>query len=120
MAVSDKHLGLLSDQQFWWSVVPIVFCRGADGVEYFKSVLLKAEHPYKQSGMLETHQREHQKLIDACNPQDIVSAGYIASPHGSEIDDETIDRIFTLHQAWEYHSPREAALAAYEVQEVSV
>lgn len=123
MVIKARNLALLADQMFWWSVHIVVCCRGADDQEYIKSAFLKAEHPYKQNSMLEVHQREHSKLVASCNPQDIVSAGYIASPHGIELTDEQIDKLMTKYDAWEFHTPREAEKAREQgkvIEEVAV
>ena len=121
--IRESGYKLLAEQMFRWSIVSVVCCRSADGTEYFKSEQITAEHPYKQLSVQNKHTESNRRLLDSANAQDITNMGYLASPHGIDFDDETIDRLFTKWNAWEYHTPREAAAArkqGKEIEEVRV
>lgn len=100
-----------------WSVYIAVFGRLQDGGNYMKGELIKTKQEYRYEELADLLNERHQELIRGFNDQHKIGAGYIASIHGRDWDEEEAFEIFEKHGAFNDLTVAEALKQQQDKQE---
>lgn len=105
----DKHNHLVRPTEtlvdalnhpYQWRVFIAVICRNDVKGDYMKGAVVVPDSRYHHSDLADALTAEHAKLIDSCNPADMISVAWIASPNNREFTEVEAGKIFEKIGAW--------------------
>ena len=85
-----------------WSVYIAIIGRDNLGKRYVKGEQLDFKTPYLQGEIASVTSEYHYKLLDTFNKNHLVNAGWLACPHGTDIDPEQALEIFENAKAFNH------------------
>lgn len=93
---------VITNTAFKWSVHICVLGIGSDGLPYVKGDTHNFAVRYKQANLVDYLNEQHQEYIaKRVNKNQMIAAGWIASPEGLEITNEQAMELFTKMGAFE-------------------
>ncbi|AUR81783.1 hypothetical protein NVP1013O_36 [Vibrio phage 1.013.O._10N.286.54.F9] len=91
-----------------WTYICYVLMRDNQGNNYMKSFTASAPFPCKRSQIRDNVAEAHKAFMDKdCNPNHILTAGWIATTEGHEPSDDVAYKIFDNLGVWDFTAPFE-------------
>lgn len=90
----------MGKRRYKWSVLIAVLCIDETGKQYMKSEAVIANEPYTQPELADYLHDRHKRLIDSTNPNHLRDVAWLASPIGTQWDEEEAFNIFQHMGDW--------------------
>ncbi len=100
--ISETLAGAIADVPHKWLQHCIVTGRRQDGQEYSKLEILAPPHPVMQSQIANSCNELHKEMLTKFNKMHQLTAAWIVSPVGEELNDTELNEILTKFGAYDF------------------
>jgi len=93
---------MMTYARFRWNIYIAVLYRDEDGRKAMEPTVIVCKYAKTRIALSEVLNQAHVELIDEVGLDNVVNVGWLACPHGKDIDDEFAYGMFDQMKAWDF------------------